>query len=186
MKNRTEKDGVILLVDDQPETIDIIKAALEKYYVVKAVTKGKLVGEVVRKGHVDLILLDILMPEMSGYDVCRQLKKDPVTRNIPIIFLTSKDEDDDEALGLKLGAVDFIRKPTSPSIVLARSRNTIALYRAREDLFRKNIELQQTLTIREDMERLSHHDLKGPLNVILGVPQMIGENTNLTKEQKNS
>lgn len=140
--NTTE--GTILIIDDQPESIDVIKSALSNFFTLKIATKGELALKIAKAGNVDLILLDILMPGMDGYAVCRQLKRDPATREIPIIFQTSKDGYDDEAIGLELGAVDFIRKPSSPAVVLTRSRNTIAHHRAKKDLHNKNQELEET------------------------------------------
>ncbi|MBF0272675.1 MAG: response regulator [Magnetococcales bacterium] len=184
-------EGTILLVDDQPEQIDVIKSSLEEYFVVKIAIRGNFVFPACRRGIIDLILLDIMMPGLNGYEICRQLKSNPETKDIPVIFLTSKDGQDDEAVGLKFGAVDFIRKPSSPSVVLARCRNTIAHQRAKENLRRKNEELQQALKelqqamrIREDMERMSRHDLKGPLSTIIGLPELILEDYNLTDKQR--
>ena len=174
----------ILLVDDQPEQVDVIKTALDQNYAIKIATKGELAIKIARSGGVDLILLDIMMPEMDGYEVCRRLKGHPETREIPIIFLTGKSSYEDEAIGLTLGAVDFIRKPSSPAVILSRAQNTLAHRRAKEEIFRRNVELQHSLKVREDMERISRHDLKGPLSGILGVPQMLLEDDNLTMEQK--
>ncbi len=135
--------GTILLVDDQPEQIDVNKSALEHHFAIKIATRGELAVKIAEAGNVDLILLDVVMPGMDGYEVCRLLKGNPFTRDIPVIFLTSKDSPDDEAVGLELGAVDFIRKPSSPSVVLTRARNTIAYQRAKKDLHKKNAELAE-------------------------------------------
>lgn len=139
----TSKDGTILLVDDQPEQIDMIKSALNKFLSVKVAIRGDLALKIACGGGVDLILLDVEMPNMDGYEVCRQLKAHPATQNIPVIFLTGKGGQDDEAIGLALGAVDFIRKPSSPEVVLTRCRNTISYHRIKEDLRRKNEELAE-------------------------------------------
>ncbi|MEO5333158.1 MAG: hybrid sensor histidine kinase/response regulator [Magnetococcus sp. YQC-5] len=184
-------EGCILLVDDQPEHIDVIKSVLEQHFIVKAAIRGDLAFQICIAGGVDLILLDVMMPGMNGNEVCRQLKNHPVTREIPVIFLTSKESQDDEAVGLELGAVDFIRKPSSPLVVLTRCRSTIAHQQAKKDLREKNMELQQALNelqqamkIREDMERISRHDLKGPLSSIIGMPELLLEDDNLTDRQR--
>ncbi|MEO5345579.1 MAG: response regulator [Magnetococcus sp. YQC-9] len=179
------KEGTILLVDDQPDQIKVIKAALDQHFVVKVAIRGEFVLPIAVEGGVDLILLDILMPGMDGYEVCRLLKHEARTADIPVIFLTCKDTQDDETVGLGLGAVDFIRKPSSASVVLARCRNTIAHRRAREDLRKKNEELQLALKIREDMERVSRHDLKGPLSGILGLPEIMLLDNNYTENQRS-
>ncbi|MEO5364684.1 MAG: response regulator, partial [Magnetococcus sp. DMHC-8] len=176
--------GTILLVDDQADQIKVIKAALDQHFLVKVAIRGEQVLPITLDGGIDLILLDILMPEMDGYEVCRRLKAHPATRKIPVIFLTCKDSQDDESLGLELGAVDFIRKPSSPAVLVARSRNTIAYQRAKQDLRRKNEELQQALRIREDVERISHHDIKGPLSAILGLPAVLLADGEHTEGQK--
>ncbi|MBF0448468.1 MAG: response regulator [Magnetococcales bacterium] len=177
-------NGTILLVDDQPESIDVVKSALDQYYTIKVATNGPLALKIAAQGGVDLMLLDVVMPGMDGYEVCRHLKENPATKEIPVIFLTAKDSPKDEAIGLQLGAVDFIRKPSHPSVILARSSNTIDFHRTKETLRQKNSELQQAMKIREDMERLSHHDLKGPLTGIIGIPQFMLKSDNLSNEHR--
>ncbi|MBF0272827.1 MAG: response regulator [Magnetococcales bacterium] len=179
------KEGTILLVDDQPDQIKVIKSALDQLFAVKVAIRGDVACQIAAAGGVDLILLDVLMPEMDGYEVCRRLKANPDTAGIPVIFLTCKDTQDDETVGLQLGAVDFIRKPSSASVVLVRCRNTIAHQRAKEDLRRKNEELEQALKVREDMERISRHDMKGPLSGILGLPEIMLLDNNYTEAQRN-
>ncbi|MBF0127344.1 MAG: response regulator [Magnetococcales bacterium] len=179
-----KRAGTILLVDDQPDQIRIIKSALDQDFFVKVAIRGEIGLQIAATGGIDLILLDILMPGMDGYEVCRQLKSNPGSREIPVIFLTCKDTQDDEAIGLQLGAVDFIRKPSSASVVLARCHNTIAFQNAKESLRRQNEQLQQALRIREDMELMSRHDLKGPLSAILGLPEILLADNNHTDGQR--
>ena len=176
--------GIILLVDDEPDQIKVIRAALEPHFLVKIAIRGELVLPIALAGDIDLILLDVLMPEMDGYQVCRQLKQHPATREIPVVFLTCKESQDDESLGLDVGAVDFVRKPSSPAVLVARCGNTIAYQRAKEDLHQRNEELQKALQIREDVERISRHDLKGPLSAILGLPGVLLADCILTEGQK--
>ncbi|MBF0151795.1 MAG: diguanylate cyclase [Magnetococcales bacterium] len=133
----------ILLVDDQPENIDAIKGALDQFFAIKIATRGTLAIKITETNKVNLILLDVMMPDMDGFEVCRKLKENTTTRNIPIIFLTSKDTDEDEVAGLKLGAVDFIRKPSNPLVVLTRARNAIALHSAQQKLLDQNIQLHE-------------------------------------------
>ncbi|MBF0341301.1 MAG: response regulator [Magnetococcales bacterium] len=179
------KEGTILLVDDQPDQIKVIKAALDQQFCVKVAIRGEMACQIAAGEGIDLILLDVLMPGMDGYEVCRRLKGNPATADIPVIFLTCKDSQDDETVGLQLGAVDFIRKPSSASVVLVRCRNTIAHQRAREDLRCKNEELQLALKAREEMERIGRHDLKGPLSGILGLPEILLLDDNFTPRQKD-
>ena len=111
----------MLVVDDTPQNIKLMAELLRDDYKVLVANKGERALQLAAaESRPDLILLDVMMPEMDGYEVIRRLKSDPVTREIPVIFLTAKNEIDDETLGLSLGAVDYITKPISPPIVLAR------------------------------------------------------------------
>lgn len=125
----------ILIVDDVPDNIMILMNILKEDFTVIAATGGEKALEMARQEpHPDLILLDIMMPGIDGYEVCRRLQRDPLTRDIPIIFITAKTESDDEAKGLMLGAVDYIGKPIVAGIVLARVRNHLELKRHRNHL----------------------------------------------------
>jgi len=128
------KKNRVLIVDDSPSVIKILSETLRDEYRVSAVTSGQEAIEVVKASPPDLILLDIQMPGMSGYEVCRTLKADPLTRNIPILFVTIMNQTEDETLGLELGAVDYIVKPISPPIVKARVRNHLRLKMHQEHL----------------------------------------------------
>jgi len=111
----------ILIVDDNPENIHVLSGVLSPYYKTKAAINGKIALKIAgSKDKPDMILLDIMMPELDGYAVCRHLKQFPETAQIPIIFISAKSEIKDEEKGFALGAVDYISKPISPPIVLAR------------------------------------------------------------------
>ena len=129
---------VILIVDDTPENVDVLAGILHEHYQIKIALNGPKALKIAQSNSAPaLVLLDVMMPEMDGYEVCRQLQADDRTRRIPVIFVTAKSEDEDEALGLALGAVDYITKPVSPAIVLARVRTQLALkqsHRRLEDL----------------------------------------------------
>ncbi|TAN53195.1 MAG: response regulator [Methylococcaceae bacterium] len=119
----------VLVVDDTQENIDILKAILSEHYSVRVATNGRLALKLASSAKPpDLILLDIMMPDMGGHEVCRLLKMDEHTRNIPIIFVTAKSDIEDEAYGFSLGAADYITKPISAAIVLARVKTHIELY----------------------------------------------------------
>ena len=127
MLNETKKP-LILIVDDTPTNIQVLAEALRAEYRVRVANSGKIAFEIIAKlGAPDLILLDVMMPEMDGYEVCRRLKQAPETRNVPVIFVTAKSDAVDEEFGLKLGAVDYIAKPFHLPIVAARVRNHINL-----------------------------------------------------------
>ncbi|MBC3955852.1 diguanylate cyclase [Pseudomonas triticifolii] len=110
----------ILVVDDQPVNIRLINELLKDEYDIIMATEGKQALLKCQTQNPDLILLDVLMPGMSGHDICRSLKADEQTHDIPVIFLTSQDEEADEALGFELGAVDFITKPVRSTVISAR------------------------------------------------------------------
>lgn len=120
---------VILVVDDTPEHIQIIANVLQEEYVVKAATSGERGLQIAQQDpKPELILLDVVMPEMSGFEVCQRLKQSPLTRAIPVMFLTAQTEDADEQLGFDIGAVDYITKPISPAIAKVRVRAQLAAY----------------------------------------------------------
>jgi adenylate cyclase len=132
-----------LAVDDAPENLDAVKGILVPTYTVKAAINGKMALKIVEKQKPDLILLDVLMPEMDGYEVCRRLKENPETKDIPVIFLTGQDQTADEAKGFELGAADYIHKPFSPPILRARVGTHLALKQHMEALERARINLSR-------------------------------------------
>lgn len=137
------KQSTVLVVDDTPDNLSLMSGLLKDLYKVKVANNGeKALSIVASDNPPDLILLDIMMPGMDGYEVCSRLKANPETVDIPIIFLTAKAEVADEAHGLDLGAVDYITKPISPPIVLARVRNHLELKNARDFLKDRNRHLE--------------------------------------------
>ncbi len=130
----------LLVVDDTPENLALMRAVLKDHYRVKVADGGEQAVRLAAAVHPppDLILLDIMMPVMDGYATCRTLKSLPQTRNIPIIFLTAKSEVEDEIRGLQMGAVDYISKPITPPLVLARVSTQLELKKARDFLRNQN------------------------------------------------
>ena len=124
----------IMVVDDTEANIDILVETLAPDYEVSVAMDGKAALEAIDEDKPDLILLDIMMPEMNGYQVCERLKADESTKNIPVIFITAMTDEEDEAKGLALGAVDYIAKPFSPELVKSRVRNQLELKRHRDHL----------------------------------------------------
>ena len=108
---------LILTVDDVPENIDVIKGILTPTYTVSAAINGKLALKIAEAQQPDVILLDVMMPEMDGHEVCRRLKANDSTKDIPVIFVTALGDGDDEREGLELGAADYVTKPISPQIL---------------------------------------------------------------------
>ena len=125
----------ILAVDDTPENLDVIRAAFASEYRVKVATDGLRGLQVARSADPpDLILLDVMMPGIDGFEVCRRLKADPRTAHIPVIFVTALGDEKEEFRGLELGAVDYLLKPMNPKLALIRVRNHLALYDRRREL----------------------------------------------------
>jgi putative two-component system response regulator len=161
MNTDTDLPGrpTILVVDDTPDNLSLMTGLLKDTYKVKAATNGDKALKISQSDTPpDLILLDIMMPEMDGYEVCRRLKADPATREIPVIFLTAKTGVDDEKLGLELGAVDYITKPISPPIVLARVRNHLAL-KASADFLRDKADFLETEVAKRTSEVMAIQDV---------------------------
>jgi len=127
----------VLVVDDTPENIDVLVGTLKDKYNVKAAINGMLALKIAKENPPDIILLDVMMPEIDGFEVCRQLKADYTTKHIPVIFVTAKIGVEDELKGLELGAVDYITKPISPPIVIARVQTQLALYDQNRELEHK-------------------------------------------------
>ncbi|QRY81376.1 two-component system response regulator [Pseudomonas sp. PDNC002] len=139
MLDRPEQE-LILVVDDQPDNLMLMSELLMDRYQVRVASSGAKALRLVQSDpRPDLVLLDIMMPEMDGYEVCRQLKADPLTRDIPVIFLTGMVSSSDEQKGLDLGAVDYLTKPISPPVTLARIRAHLNL-KANSDFLRDKSE----------------------------------------------
>jgi len=135
----------LLLVDDTPDSIKVLMEALDHLnYDIFVATSGKMALEVASSQKPDLILLDVLMPEMDGYEVCTKLKVDTITKKIPVIFITAQNDDENETKGFEMGAVDYITKPINPSIVQARVKTHLKLKFAYQELERQNTVLEET------------------------------------------
>jgi putative two-component system response regulator len=146
--------ATVLVVDDTPDNLSLMSGLLKDDYKVKVANNGEKALKIAQSDSPpDLILLDIMMPGMDGYEVCQHLKSDPATRDIPVIFLTAKAEVDDEKKGLELGAVDYITKPISPPIVMARVKNHLVIKASADFLRDKNdyLEIEVAKRTREVM-----------------------------------
>jgi diguanylate cyclase (GGDEF)-like protein len=139
-----DKKQTVMIVDDKPINIRILCEAFRDEYAIVFATSGREALDMAEKTHPDLILLDIMMPEMNGYDVCRSIKLDPFLNQIPVIFITAMSQQEDEISGLQLGAVDYITKPFNPDIVRLRVRTHLELKKYRD--LHARIALQDGLT----------------------------------------
>ena len=168
----------ILVVDDTPLNLAVMRDLLEADYTVKLAPSGERALKIANNQVPDLVLLDIMMPYVGGYEVCRRLKADPRTAGIPVIFLTGKTQTQDEQMGFALGAADYITKPISPPIVLARVKAHLLFKQARDALERRNREdkrrfdsaLAQQVelnALKSTFVAMTSHEFRTPLTSIL-------------------
>jgi CheY-like chemotaxis protein len=120
MNTKNKNLPTILIVDDTPDNITLLSSLLKDKYNTKVANSGATALQIVAAAPVDLILLDIMMPDMDGFETCRRLKADPRSSAIPVVFLTAKSQAEDEAMGRSVGAVDFLRKPVNPDVLFTR------------------------------------------------------------------
>lgn len=132
----------ILIVDDNPENRALLAGLLKPHYRLLVATSGAQALTICHKQKPDLVLLDIMMPEMDGYEVCQRMRADPELQDIPVIFLTAKSQIEDEQRGFDVGAVDYIQKPISPPILLVRTRTHLRLRQAMKLLAEQNETLE--------------------------------------------
>ncbi|WP_026840753.1 hybrid sensor histidine kinase/response regulator [Citrifermentans bremense] len=164
------KRQTVMIVDDTPANIEILSETLGEEYELFFATSGADALELIRADKPDLILLDIMMPGMDGYELCSILKGDPATRDIPIIFVTAMIGEEEEIKGLELGAIDYLTKPISPHIVRARVKNHLELKRYRD--------LLETLAsaadrAKKEFLRSVSHELRTPLTPIIGMTDLV-------------
>jgi sigma-B regulation protein RsbU (phosphoserine phosphatase) len=166
----------VMVVDDTEANIDILLETLADDYKVVVATDGESALEDIKKSPPDLILLDIMMPGMDGYEVCQKLKNMEITRNIPVIFLTALKEEGDEARGLGLGAVDYITKPFNPEVVKARVKNHLDLKRHQNHLEELVEKRTQEIAERQRVEyqlRASKEKIESELNIAAQIQRSI-------------
>ena len=167
MKIKANK-GSLLIVDDTSANIDVLVDLLSPDYRIRVARNGKVALSLCEKEIPDLILLDIIMPEMDGYEVCKRLKEMEETKQLPIIFITAKGETDDETKGLALGAVDYISKPITPAIVLARVETHLEINRQRQKIEKAYNQLQELEALRDNLVHMVVHDMRNPLSLMRG------------------
>ncbi|MCC9649008.1 response regulator [Rubrivivax sp. JA1029] len=146
---------VVLVVDDTPANLTLLAQVLNRDYQVKIAINGRRALEIAGRSPPDVIVLDVMMPELDGYEVCRRLKADPLLADVPVLFLTALTRPEDETQGFRVGGADFIHKPFNPETVLARVATQLKLKVARDVLRDRNAHLGQALERRcREAERL--------------------------------
>lgn len=170
------QDSVILVVDDVPQNIQVVGTVLrEAGYSIMPATSGAAALQRVQKKRPDLILLDLMMPDVDGLEVCRRLRADAATQGIPIIFLTASNEMEHLVQGLAAGAVDYVTKPFNAPELLARVRTHLELKHSRDMIVRYNQALRTLNDEKNEFMGMAAHDLRNPLGAIKGYAEIILE-----------
>jgi signal transduction histidine kinase len=168
MNDLEKTKDVILVVDDQPNNLKVIASLLSQEYTLSIANNGENALKMLEKGIPDLILLDIMMPDMDGFEVCRKIKENDKTKDIPIIFLTAKTDIHDIVKAFENGAVDYITKPFNQAEVKARVKTHIQLHHAKLKIEQNNKEKDKFFSI-------IAHDLRSPFSGIIGFSEILVE-----------
>jgi signal transduction histidine kinase len=164
----------ILIVDDVLKNLQVLGTILEEEgYEIAVASNGFEALDIIKSDMPDLILLDITMPDMDGYEVCRRLKDDNTTKNIPVIFLTARTETEDIVNGFKIGGVDYVTKPFKKEELLSRIYTHLELTYSRMKLVLQNEELIKLNTEKNEFLGIAAHDLKNPLSAIKGLSEFV-------------
>jgi two-component system sensor histidine kinase/response regulator len=185
--DRVKERPTILVVDDTPDNLHLLSSLFKDDYRVKIAHNGEKALHICQSDTPpDLVLLDIMMPGMDGFEVAQHLRGHPSSEHIPIIFVTAMTGEDARMKGMELGAVDFVTKPIDPVALTARVKNFMRYIELHSQLQADYDEMMQTEQLKEDVERITRHDMKGPLSGVIGLVQSLSEADNLTEDQKES
>ncbi len=165
----TDKKQLVLLVDDVVKNLQHAgKVLMDVGYEISVATDGYQALDILKKITPDLILLDIVMPNMDGYEVCRRIKEQTHLKDIPIIFFSSKKESEDIVQGFEIGGVDYIKKPVKKGELVVRVKNHLELKKARDHIMKQNRKLEMLNQSKDEFLEIAAHDLKDPLSSIVG------------------
>ncbi len=183
MLKNGEISGNILIVDDEMANIDIIKNAIEADHNIYYSLKPDLALKILNRINIDLILLDIMMPEIDGYELCKILKKDEALKNIPVIFITGKDDVASIVKGFETGAVDYITKPVEVLELKARIKTHMELQKTRRRLQDTNMELLRLNATKDRLFSIIGHDLRGNIGGLDSILQFLLDTKDMGLEE---
>jgi two-component system sensor histidine kinase/response regulator len=161
------EDGNVLVVDDDPASLDLLsEMLLERGYQVRVATGGEQALAFAKADPPEIVVLDVSLPDLSGYDVCASLKAEPITRDVPVIFVSAHDEVIDKLRAFRSGAVDYIIKPFHAGEVMARLESQLKISRLQREIVESNVRLQEIDRLKAGMTAMLVHDLRQPLTVV--------------------
>jgi hypothetical protein len=174
----------ILVVDDTPDNLQLLSGLFKDEYRVRIANSGEKALEICTSENApDLVLLDIMMPGMDGFEVAKRMREHPNSEHIPVIFVTAMTGDDARLKGLELGAVDFVTKPINPNVLIPRVRNFMRYVELHKQLQYDYDAMLDNARLREDIEHITRHDLKGPLGGLIGLAQSLAEDDSFSNKQ---
>ncbi|NVO05399.1 MAG: response regulator, partial [Rhodoferax sp.] len=183
LAGRSGQKPTILVVDDVPDNLILLSQLLKDDYRIKLAQNGQKALDICcSEQPPDLVLLDIMMPDMDGFEVAKRMREHPNAETIPVIFVTALTEEEARERGLDLGAVDFITKPIDPNQLRLRVRNFMRYVNMRKTLQADYDSMLEVAQLREDVERITRHDIKGPLAGVMGLVQGLLAKNSLSPE----
>ena len=182
--SRKAERPTILVVDDAADNLLLLSHIFKLQYRVRIANSGEKALEICLSDNPpDLVLLDIMMPGMDGFEVAARMREHPSAAAIPIIFVTSMTGENERHRGLLLGAVDFVTKPVEPETLILRVHNFMRHIEQRRQLQANYDDMLETARLRENIEQITRHDMKGPLVGVIGMVQALGYDSSLNSEQ---
>ncbi|MFA7268580.1 MAG: response regulator [Sterolibacterium sp.] len=174
----------ILVVDDTPDNLHLLSQLFKDEYRVRLAHNGEKALSITGSDNPpDLVLLDIMMPDMDGFEVARRMREHPNSESTPVIFVTAMAGDDARMKGMELGAVDFVTKPIDPNVLKPRVRNFMRYVELHKQLQAEYDGMLDAARLREDVEHITRHDMKGPLAGIIGLVQSLAEDESMNRKQ---
>jgi two-component system sensor histidine kinase/response regulator len=176
--------STILIVDDTPDNLELLSHLFKGQYGVLVARTGVIALSICQSDNPpDLVLLDIMMPDMDGFEVARRMREHPTSETIPVIFVTSLTGEDARLWGLELGAVDVVTRPIDPDVLKVRVRNFMRFVEQRKQLQADYDDMLELARLREDVEHITRQDMKAPLADVIGLVQALADDTSTNRKQ---